>query len=49
MMGCEQNVDVVGVEDLVQVLAQVLDVHLGRDWQSLDEEHGVLESDWVWH
>lgn len=48
MVGGEQNVDVVSVEDLVQILGKVLHIHLRRYWQSLNEEHRVLENDWVW-
>jgi hypothetical protein len=48
MMGGEQNVNVVGVEDLVHLLLALLNVHCWGDWQSLDEEHGVLKLDLVW-
>ena len=42
-MGAEKNVDVVGVEDLAQVLLKIFNVHLWRDGEGLHEEHGVLE------
>lgn len=48
VMGGEQDVDVVGVEHSRHVLVQELNVHLRRNRQGLDEEHRVLESDWVW-
>jgi len=48
-MSAEQNVDVVGVEYLVHLLTELLNIHLWGEWQSLNEEHRVLKLDEVWN
>ena len=43
VVSAEQDVNVVGVEDLLELVLEIVDVHLWTQWQSLDEEHRVLQ------
>jgi hypothetical protein len=40
----EEDVDVIVVEDLIDVLLHVLDVHVGVQGESLDENEGSLQT-----
>jgi len=48
MVGCEKNVDVIGVEHLGKLLVHLINLHLRAQRESLHKEHRVLKSLNIW-